>query len=269
MALAVRSWQENTPEATQEQYKRDLKFFTNLRNTVRGVYSDTVDFSRYEAQIQKLIDRHVGTDEVVPITELVDILNQEALDAELERLDSTQSRADTIASRTQKHINERMDDDPALYKRFSTMLDEVIAEFMAKRIDEAEYLRRVTALMKDVVARGGSDLPVALRKRPEAAAFYHTSQSVFTAKLDDPEVANRLALAAALGVDAIIRQHVLHEGRPVIDWQNKSKVTGAVEIETGDFLLDEIRGREGLTLGIEDVNGLAREYLAVAKRRYG
>ena len=268
MGLSIRQWVETTPESLVDRYKSDLKFFVNLRNSVRNVYSDTVDFKKYQRDIQKLIDRHVSTDEVRPITQLVDIFDEEKLAAELDQLDSTRSRADTIASRTAKHINERMEEDPALYKRFSDMLNEVIADFLSKRISEAEYLKRVQALKQEVRDRGGSELPTELRNRPEAAAFYHSSQAVFTPKLEDAVRANALALETGLGIDALMREHLFERGQLRIDWKNNQTLTGRLEIALGDFLLDEIRGRDGLVLDFGEVKSLVAGFMEVARVRF-
>ena len=36
----------------------------------------------------------------------------------------------------QKHISEKMEEDPAFYKKFSQMLKETIADYEGKRINE-------------------------------------------------------------------------------------------------------------------------------------
>lgn len=62
----------------------------------------------------------------------MDILDKEAFARELARLGGAASKADTIAYRTRRTITERMDLDPAFYKRFSELLEQTIAEFRAE-----------------------------------------------------------------------------------------------------------------------------------------
>ena len=82
-------------------------------------YSDKIDFKKYEKQLQKLLDQHVTTDEVIRLTEPVSILDANAFEEELEKVIGTRAKAETIASRTTKHITERMDEDPTFYKKLS------------------------------------------------------------------------------------------------------------------------------------------------------
>ena len=121
MALGSLQFMEQTPDTKVERYRKDLKFFMNLRSSVRRRYAEVVDFKEYEAKIQKLLDTHVATGGVQKVTSLVNIFEKEAFDKELEELEgkSTASKADTIAHRTKRTINDRMEDDPAFYSKFS------------------------------------------------------------------------------------------------------------------------------------------------------
>lgn len=53
-------------EADIRRYKADLKWFSDLRKTVRMDAQETVDYSQYEGQIRDLIDRYVTGVDVVP-----------------------------------------------------------------------------------------------------------------------------------------------------------------------------------------------------------
>jgi len=92
-----------------------LKFFVKLKNAVSGRYSDKIDYRKYEGQIQKLIDTHIPADEIIQMNELVNIFDKEAFEAEVEKTTGEIAKADKIASRTEKHITEKMDEDPAFY----------------------------------------------------------------------------------------------------------------------------------------------------------
>ncbi len=66
-ALATRSFFEDGAfsDAQIATYKRDLKFFSNLRRMAKRDAHETVDFSAYEDQIRKLVDRYVIGQDVV------------------------------------------------------------------------------------------------------------------------------------------------------------------------------------------------------------
>ncbi len=77
LAFSSIEWNRQTPEKEIDRYRFDLGFFSKLRISVRQRFADTVDFKAYEDQIQKLIDKHVTSHEVRPITDLVNIFDKE------------------------------------------------------------------------------------------------------------------------------------------------------------------------------------------------
>ena len=121
IALASVQFIEETSENKIDKYTRDLKFFDNLRKSVRRRYAEVVDFSEYEPKIQKLLDTHVSTDEIEQITPLVNIFDQDAFTKEIEKLPSASAKADTIAHRTKKN-NQRT------YAGRSRILSEILRD---------------------------------------------------------------------------------------------------------------------------------------------
>lgn len=268
LALSSAEWNTQTPEKERERYKHDLGFFSRLRNSVRQRFADVVDFKSYETQIQKLIDKHVTSHEVTPITELVNIFDTEKFDEEVEKLIGEAAKADTIAHRTAKHINEKMDEDPAFYKRFSEMLREAIRAYEEKRISEAEYLVKAKEIEEAVRNRTGSDIPDSLRERPIAQAFYGISFEAIRDRFDDEDIARSIAVDAGMGVDDLAQEIILDNGRPKVDWQNKSNLIGRLEIAIGDFLMDHIRDKYNLKLSFGDIDDIVGKCIEVAKLRY-
>src|SRR5690606_25540091 len=124
LALSSMHFHKETGEKTINRYKEDLAMFMKLRMAVAQRYSDAVNYKQYEGQIQKLIDTHITTEKIDVITELVNIFDKEKFQLEVENTTGKVAKADKIASRTAKHISEKMDEDPAFYKKFSEMLRE-------------------------------------------------------------------------------------------------------------------------------------------------
>jgi len=106
-----------------------------------------------------LIDKHITTEEVKPITGLVNIFDKEKFHQELEKTEGAAARADKIASRTAKHISEKMEEDPAFYKKFSQMLKNTIQAYIDKRIFEIEYLNQTKIIMEAVLTHTDKDIP--------------------------------------------------------------------------------------------------------------
>src|ERR1035438_7906175 len=98
----------------------------------------------FEPKIQKLLDDHVVAMPAEVVVELVNINDPNALEAVVKEAGvSPASKADRIASATRKAINEKMEEDPSFYKRFSELLEETIRDYRAKRISEKEYLKQI------------------------------------------------------------------------------------------------------------------------------
>ena len=172
LALSSIQFYKDVDEKIINRYKSDLAMFLKLHSAVVERYSDEIDYKQFEGQIQKLIDTHITTEKIETITELVNIFDKDKFQQEVENTIGKAAKADKIASRTARHINEKMEEDPAFYKKFSQMLKETIAEYEAKRINEAQYLNRVEEIMNNVLSRTDNDIPEQLCDRDVAKAFY-------------------------------------------------------------------------------------------------
>jgi len=268
LALSSIQFHNEVDEKTRNRYKEDLTMFLKLRLAVIERYSDSVDYSQYEGQIQKLIDTHITTEKVEIITELVNIFDKDKFQQEVENTTGKAAKADKIASRTAKHISEKMDEDPAFYKKFSQMLKETIADYEAKRINEAQYLGRVQEIMGNVLAHTDSDIPEALREKDIAKAFYGLTVESLGEKIQDPIVKREISTQAALSIDEMIKKAVLDNGKSIIDWQFKTNITGKLQIEIGDYLIDEVRDKYNINWTFGELDEIANRCIDVAKIRY-
>jgi type I restriction enzyme R subunit len=268
MALSSIQFHKEVDEKAISRYKEDLAMFLKLRLAVVERYSDEVDYKQYEGQIQKLIDTHITTEKIETITQLVNIFDRDKFQEELEHTTGKAAKADKIASRTSKHITEKMDEDPAFYKKFSQLLKETIADYEAKRISEAQYLTKVQDIMDNVLTRTDNEVPDSLVGKEEAKAFYGISKELLSDKIQDEIILKEVSVETALNIDELIRKSALDNGKPVIDWQNKSNITGKLLIEIGDYLIDEVRDKYNVALSFGEMDKLAGDCIDVAKIRY-
>ncbi|MCZ2247185.1 MAG: HsdR family type I site-specific deoxyribonuclease [Bacteroidia bacterium] len=268
LALSSIQFHKEVEEKVISRYKEDLTMFLKLRLAVVERYSDEIDYKQYEGQIQKLIDTHITTEKIETITELVNIFDKDKFQQEVENTTGKAAKADKIASRTAKHITEKMDEDPAFYKKFSQMLRETIADYEAKRISEAQYLSRVQDIMNNVLAHTDNDIPEQLKDRDVAKAFYGLTVEALSEKIQDNIVRKEVATQTALQIDDLIQDSVLDNGKPIIDWQYKTNITGKLLIEIGDYLIDEVRDKYNVNLAFKDMDKIAEDCIEVAKIRY-
>jgi type I restriction enzyme R subunit len=261
IALSTVKFNFETQEEQIDHYKRNLVFFQKLRISVKKRYSDEIDYKEYEAKVQKLINTHVTSDEVLQVTPLVNIFEPEKFQAEIDKLDSDAAKADTIAHRTKRTISEKMEEDPFFYRRFSKVLEEVIEEYREARISDAEYLNRVTEIMKSVRDRTGDELPPSLRSREAAKGFYGVVNDVISRKNGSIPNPKELAAKAALKIDELILQN------RVVDWTSNLDVQNRMRNQIDDYLY-EMKEENEIDLTLEDMDFIIESALKIAKARY-
>ena len=266
IALSTREFHVRTSDEEVKRYKDDLNMFVKLRSAVQLRYSDAIDYRQYESQIQKLINSHVTSSAVKPVTELVNIFDTEAFEQEVEKLEGKAAKADTIASRTSKFITENMDSDPAFYKKFSQLLKETIAAYEQGRIDEIEYLQRVMKYKDDVLAHTDNELPDELQQNNAAKAYYGLALETYRRAFGDAPVdLKQLALDTAWAFDGIINRTLIIDGQVLVDWQQKSDIIGRMKIRLEDYLIDEVKRKYGLAFSFDDMDVIIDGCVEVAK----
>ena len=267
IALSTINFHKDTSTDEIEAYKSDLTMFLKLRSAVQERYSDTINFKQYESQIQKLIDTHIESGEVRIITELVNIFDKEKFAEEVEKITGSAAKADTIASRTAKHITENMDTDPAFYKRFSQLLEETIAAYEQARIDEIEYLKRVTECMNNVLSHTDSDIPASIQNNNAARAYFGLCLEVYKLIVNDESKSNlkEMTLNTANAIDCIIKENIIDNEIVIIDWYNKGNIVGKIKIEIEDYLIDEVKRKYNLPISFDDMDVIIDRCVEVAK----
>jgi len=199
----------------------------------------------------------------------VNIFDKALFQQEVENTIGERAKADKIVSRTSKYITEKMDEDPAFYKKFSEMLKEAIKEHEEKRVSAAEHLKKVKEIMDAVLTRTESELPPELENMEVAKAFYGLTLDALNEKVQDATVLKSVGAQAALTIDDIITKAVLDNGRPVVDWASpKSNILGRLQIQIGDYLIDEVRDKYNISLSFGEMDALAEQCIEVAKIRY-
>ena len=261
VALSSAGFLDATPKNKIAAYKSDLRFFMRLRSSVSRRYAEVIDFKEYEPRIQKLVDQHVGTGEVERITDLVDIFNTDAFAREVGKLASAASKADTIAFRTKRTIDDLVQKDPAFYRQFSELLEDAIRAFREQRLSDADYLRKVEQIAKRVRNRTGDDIPAALAHRDVAKAFFGVLQEVFTDRTDQAANARDIGATVSLAIDDIVQEHRIVHWTRNIDVQNRMK--GAIE----DCLF-ELMERENIELSFKEIDRILESVLDIARARY-
>ena len=260
LALANARFQDETPETKINRYKNDLKYFLNLRKAVKQRYGEAVDYSSYEKQIRNMVNKYIGADAVKQLIAPVNVFAIDEFEKEIEAIEGDAGKADAIASRMKKTITEKMEEDPALYKRLSELIDEAIAEHRAKRLSDMEYLKRIRETLDELRGKSSSELPDILTHRDEAKAYYGVFQEPMAGYYVPGYSPEMFAADTAVRMEDIICEHKIR------DWTRNQDVKNQMMNDIEDYLYS-LKGRYELDMDFEVIETMTHQVLAIAERR--
>jgi type I restriction enzyme, R subunit len=266
IALSSERFITDTPELKLRTYTNDVKRFVSLKAAVKLRYAESVDYRDFEPRIQKLLDTHISASEVVQLNAPVNIFDEAAFQKVVEQQGAGAERnlgakADTIAHATKRAINERLEQDPAFYQKFSKLIQQAIDDYRAKRASDLEYLKHVTEIRNAVVSRKGDNLPAVLAKDADAAAVYGLLRPFVLNHLADDEQAQSSAAEAAKAVWKIFQRN-----RKVGYWDDLDAQRRTMN-EIDDYLYDEVKGTRGIALSTDEMDEIIEKTMQLARHR--
>ena len=188
-------------EADIKRIKMQIDRYLKLREIIRKASGETIDLKAYEADMRHLIDTYIEADEprkISPFDDmtLLDLIVKTGIANAINSLPggikgNKGAIAETIANNVRSKIIKDHLNDPAFYDKMSTLLDEIIADLRAKRIDYEAYLKRIAELAKNVHAGQADNTPEQL-DTPGRRALYNNLRRAASA-----EVASGVAESSA------------------------------------------------------------------------
>lgn len=268
LAMASVEFNDVSNDKLIEKYKKDGKFFLQLRVDVKRRYFDDIDYKEYEPQVQKLIDKHITTEgEVLKITELVNIFDKERREAEVEKIVGKAAKADHIATRTDKAINVKMNDDSIYYKKLSTLIRQTIEDYHQHRISEAEYLQKAKDYENQFLSGKQNNVPVIIQEKPTVIAYYNQINNILEGSFSkSPNPKDTVALVAT-EIEESIKSVVYEYGTLIIDWQKNTEIEKAVKNSLDDLLYEKQRQYD-VEFSFQDIDSLIEEIIKIAKLKY-
>jgi len=174
----------------------------------------------------------------------------------VERLGEPAAKADTILGRMKRAISERMDEDPAFYRRFSELVEESIQAFRQGRIDQLEYLTRARAQLDELRAGQHGGAPERLARYQHAPAYYGVLRdSMAGYHVSDERIA-----------DVAIEQEEIIEANKVTDWHNNLDVQKRIKRQL-DHSFYSLEQETGMEIEPVRLDALIDQVLEVAKSR--
>lgn len=212
-ALSSRSFFEDKSfsENLITRYKSDLRFFTELRQTARRDAMETVDYSAYEEQIRKLVDKQViGTEVREP--EGVYLVHQlgRAEDPKDWSEEKTRNETDMIRTRLRKTIEQELAEDPYAQKVFGELLKQAIAEAEAMFDHPIKQYALFQEFEQKLAARETPGVPDVLADKPHAKAYFGAMRLVLGDEVFAAigAEAHDTLVKHAIAMDAVVRDAV-------------------------------------------------------------
>lgn len=212
-ALSSRSFFEDRSfsEALIARYKDDLRFFTSLRKIARQDAMETVDYSTYEEQIRRLVDKQVIGKEVRE-PEGVYLVHQLGMPPETVEWseEKTRNETDLIRTRLRKTIEQELAEDPYAQKVFAELLKKAIAEAEAMFDHPVKQYALFKEFEQTLDARKTPGVPDAFGDNRHAQAYYGAIRLVLGeegfAEMDD--AARQEVINQALETDRVVRDAI-------------------------------------------------------------
>jgi type I restriction enzyme R subunit len=255
VALTSVVFYENTPDERIATYKRDLKFFHNLRASVQFRYAETVDFRDYEQKIRKLLDTHIDARGVKQLTPDVEIFNVEAFNQLVEGMGTPRAKAEAILNHLKRTVLEKMETDPAYYRKFSQMIDDTLAAIEQQRISEVEGLERANNLKEQEISGQRRDIPEQLHHLRDAPAYYGVVRETLNRRLADGILADMAAQ-----IERLI------EIKKIRDWGDNSDVLNQMRNAIEDYLY-QIERENSIRFTGPEIDEIIEQVISIARKR--
>lgn len=246
------------------KYKYELKFFSELRKSVRLRYHEEINFGEYEEQMQKLLDTYISANEVNKLTKLVNIFDDKNFDEEIQRVEGKRAKADTIKNALDKVITMKYEENPAYYEGLKDRINRILENYRKKRISEEEYLSSMHDVMNDV--RNGSvedTYPGPIMSNKAAQVIYDNIRKdiyeSISSKIEEEKVEYVIA-NTSLEFEELIKGYAT---KP--DWTTNTDIHKKISQELEEKLWN-LEDEYGISL---DTDKILETTLTISIRKYG
>ncbi len=158
-----------------------------------------------------------------------------------------------IASATRHVIEQEMAKDPAFYKKFSRLLEEVIEAYHEGRLRALEALEKIKDISTKVVTRTDDDIPTELVGKDMARRYFGQVRERIAAY----GTSEKAGAEIAIDIAGRIAKHKIR------DWRTNPDAVNRMRGEIDDILFD-IEEKRGLNLSLDDHDAIIDRCIEVA-----
>jgi type I restriction enzyme R subunit len=186
-------------EMETKKIQEEVKYFSDLRDTIKLASGDLLDFKAYEPGMRQLMDMYLDAKSSKKISDfenktLVDlIVNLASEERAVYGTSKQQAVAETIENNVRKVIIEESQTNPKYFEKMSLLLDELIKQRKEESIEYAEYLKNIKSLAQDVTSPSINQYPSTLDSRAKQSLFDNLDKNeVLALALDNVIQSNKL-----------------------------------------------------------------------------
>jgi type I restriction enzyme R subunit len=242
-----------TQKFDEEKLRRfalDLKRFVELKKIQKIKNAETVDFSKYEDQIRRILDKYVSADYVTELAEPICVSESAEFNAYIEKAErglSDKSKAEAIAAQTERTIKENYNKDPEFYRHFSEKISRLIAELRsAKEEDVKALLGEVRQVQGQVVDYEDSDIPAPIKENKPLHPYFRNLKK----RLAEHPLTTEQLCSVVETIYQLIEQH------KIVDWDSDIEVERRVRGEIEDYLFDTVKNKYGASLTLDEIDAI-------------
>nr|HMM62314.1 DUF3387 domain-containing protein [Candidatus Saccharibacteria bacterium] len=238
--LSLQSFAEKFDSDKIDLYKHEAKKFHNLKRSAALQYGDSVDLRKYELELVKILDENIKAGAAEVLTGEIEITNRDALNRAIEDLGSNKSKAEAIAAQTERRIDQRREQDEALYEKFSQRIKEILEAMHQNKLADIEALKQLRLIDEEVEQKKDSDLPGSMREKPGADILYRNLKA-------ELPMSEEMYEATILEIDAIVRQMA------TVDWWRNFEAKRKMRLRIDDYLYDVVKVQRSVDISNKQI----------------
>ncbi|WP_419234648.1 type I restriction enzyme subunit R domain-containing protein [Rickettsia endosymbiont of Nabis limbatus] len=239
------------PKELDELYSQ-LKNFNKLKKIVEKRYNEKTDKKIYTEQIAKLLDEHITAGDITN-TETINIFDNELFGSFIKRTDITAlEKANQINAEINYIISNCIRVDPALFQKFSELINKTILQHRNKHLSDSDFLNKSINILNKLK----KDIPSELGLSKTKLAFYRKLLNFLHDKTNQNQREN--AIKIALDTYKIIK------GKIIVHWQKNSEVLREMKNALDDYFYDVVGKKMDINFNTKNLSILTDSLIDLA-----
>ena len=166
-----------------ESIKEQVRYYSDLSQTIKQASGDYVDFKRFEPGMRQLMDMYIDSNSSKKISDfenssLTDLINTIGDNKSSMSNSSKLSVAETIENNIRRAITEKLDTNPKYYEKMSEVLAQLIDDRKNDIIDYIKYLEEVKRLAEDITSPSQATYPKEINSTAKQALYDNLENDV-------------------------------------------------------------------------------------------